>query len=176
MVTFSTWGLVGFILLIMVAYTVTLVIASKFIGKGMAAKMLYLVPVYPLDTAKRTYAIARQLGVPETDITYTGKSITTGKSEYYIKSTDQVVTVESFFGIVVKTRAEEVLNSEYHAFSAESISQQHNYLAQLKEQGLEPDLATTEEGESDVLREVVQEVEGEQGGETTEEAVTVKED
>ena len=150
MVTFGTWELVGFILLIMVVYTVILVLASKIIGKGLSSKMLYLLPIYPMDTAKRTYAVARQLGVPVDDIKYTGKSMISGKSEYYIKSREQVVVVEPFFGIVVKTSLDsEILESNYHAFSAESISQQHNYLAQLKEQGLEPEVT-----EADIKEQV----------------------
>lgn len=170
MVTFSTWQLVGLVVAVMVIYTVILVVAAKVIGKGLSSKMLYLLPIYPLDTAKRTYAVARQLGVPVDDVTYTGKSLISGKSEYYIKSREQVVVVEPFFGIVVKTSLDsEILESTYHAFSAESISQQHNYLAQLKEQGLEPEVTeadikeqgdepTKDEvkvGESEIKEEVV---------------------
>lgn len=170
MVTFSTWQLVGLVVAVMVIYTVILVVAAKVIGKGLSSKMLYLLPIYPMDTAKRTYAVARQLGVPVDDVTYTGKSLISGKSEYYIKSREQVVVVEPFFGIVVKTSLDsEILESTYHAFSAESISQQHNYLAQLKEQGLEPEVTeadikeqgdepTKDEvkvGESEIKEEVV---------------------
>lgn len=170
MVTFSTWQLVGLVVAVMVIYTVILVVAAKVIGKGLSSKMLYLLPIYPLDTAKRTYAVARQLGVSVDDVTYTGKSLISGKSEYYIKSREQVVVVEPFFGIVVKTSLDsEILESTYHAFSAESISQQHNYLAQLKEQGLEPEVTeadikeqgdepTKDEvkvGESEIKEEVV---------------------
>ena len=161
MVTFSTWQLVGLVVALLVVYTVTLVVAAKVIGKGLSSKMFYLLPVYPMDTTKRIYAISRQLGVPVDDVSYMGKSLITGKSEYFIKGTEQVVTVEPFFGLVVKTSPDgDILTNEYHAYSGESISQQHNYLAQLKEQGLTPETqAQTTDTEGDDVEERLGEVE-----------------
>lgn len=155
MITFSTWEFIGIVVLVMVLYTVTLVVGAKFVGKGFASKMMYLLPVYPLDTAKRIYAIARQLGIKESDIAFTGKNKYTGKSEYLIKSTEQVVTVDPFFGVVIKEDGEP-LNREYHAFSAESMTQQHNYIEKLKEQGTP--LQETQETETTLSEEPVQEV------------------
>lgn len=147
MLTLETWQVVVFVFAIMAIHTVFLVVTAKVIGKGLSSKLVYLLPFYPFDTSKRIYALSQQLNVPMEDITYTGKSLLTGRSEYYVKSLDSVYTVKAFFGIAAVNDEGTIANPEYVKFSTEHLTHTHKLL---EEQAVEPLAKENLVGEDDL--------------------------